>query len=194
MSRKVMPNKPELANMSKGRLKWMAATALAMAAIAAAVVILPAVRSVTPADQQKLQRIEEFSDEYRKSFPNVPEMTVAELLVAWRDGDTVLLDVRKPAEQEVSMIPGAILAAQFEREPGKYKTKRVVVYCTVGYRSGDYAKRLLERGKDARNLRGGILAWVHAGQPVVHDGAPTRRVHVYGPKWDLLPEGWESVK
>jgi hypothetical protein len=31
---------------------------------------------------------------------------------------------------------------------------------TVGYRSSEEAKRLSKQGIDARNLRGGILAWV----------------------------------
>ena len=64
---------------------------------------------------------------------------------------------------------------------------------SVGYRSGSEAARLRRDGLDARNLRGGILEWCHAGQPVVNAGGPTRRVHVYGARWNFLPEGYEPV-
>jgi hypothetical protein len=32
------------------------------------------------------------------------------------------------------------------------------------------------------NLRGGLLAWLHAGGKVYKDGRLVRRVHVYGKK------------
>ena len=46
---------------------------------------------------------------------------------------------------------------------------------------------------DAVNLKGSILPWVHAGQELVDDTGPTRRVHVHGREWGLLPAGYEPV-
>ena len=65
---------------------------------------------------------------------------------------------------------------------------------SCAWKSAQYTQKLLADDFDAYNLGAGILAWVHAGRPVVDpQGAETRRVHVYGAKWDLLPEGYEGV-
>jgi rhodanese-related sulfurtransferase len=104
------------------------------------------------------------------------------------------VDVRESSEQQVSMLPGAIPVEEFERTLEKYRDRIIVTYCTVGYRSGVYARKLREQGLDAFNLRGSILLWLHSGRQVVDgDGRSTRRVHVYGSEWDLDPEGYESV-
>ena len=72
----------------------------------------------------------------------------------------------------------------------------VVIFCTAGYRSGVAAKQLQAQrpALRARNLEGGILAWVHAGGDVVdEEGKPTTRVHVYGSTWNLLPHTHTGV-
>jgi sodium/bile acid cotransporter 7 len=43
------------------------------------------------------------------------------------------------------------------------------------------------------NLRGGLLAWVHAGGKVYDANGETRRIHVYGRKWNLAPNGYDAV-
>lgn len=78
------------------------------------------------------------------------------------------------------------------------KGKRIVVYCTIGYRSGKYAMELAGQGIRAENLEGGILSWSHAGGPfqVRNDAGlatPTRRVHVYDKGWNLLHPDYEAV-
>ena len=43
---------------------------------------------------------------------------------------------------------------------------RIVTYCTVGYRSAQFAERLASIGcTEVLNLEGGIWAWIAAGQP-----------------------------
>ena len=109
-------------------------------------------------------RILAMYQEYKRTdFPQVPDIS-AEEARKWVTGNRVLvLDVRGTKERAVSTLPGAI-------DPGTW-------------------------GVRAYNLAGGILAWVQAGGPVVdgRTGTPTRRVHVYGRKWNLLQPGWEGI-
>ena len=127
-------------------------------------------------------------------FPDIQEITPRELSKRVEKERIVLVDVRTPQERAVSIIPNAISKDDFESAPAQYAGRTVVTYCTIGYRSGLYAKELEERGIPATNLKGSILAWVNDGLPVVTaDGNLTRRVHVYGPRWSLLPDGYEPV-
>jgi sodium/bile acid cotransporter 7 len=150
-------------------------------------------RSQELTDEEKLARIYEMYEGYKKSFPDTPDVSVEELLAMRENGDVVLVDGRKKKEQKVSMIPGAIPSEEFEKNIEQYKDKTIIVYCTIGSRSGKYAKRLIKKGMRAYNLKGSILAWIHAGQGLVSEGEETRRVHVYGRKWNLAPEGYEAV-
>ncbi|GJM27319.1 MAG: hypothetical protein DHS20C16_37340 [Phycisphaerae bacterium] len=151
----------------------------------------PQPKTLTP--EERLEAVDNMYSEYQEGFPEVPEVEPAELAEALADGSTVLVDVREPREWAVSRIPGAITLDAFERAKDTYRDRPIVAYCTIGYRSGQFAQRLTQAGFDASNLRGSILAWVHAGQPLVNDEGETTQVHVYGPQWDLLPDGFESV-
>ena len=120
-------------------------------------------------------------------------MTANEVL-AHRDA-FVLVDVREPRELAVSTIPGALTRDEFEARKAELKAKgaTIVPYCTIGYRSGLYTEELREQGFEAKNLEGSLLSWTWAGGPLVHDDEPTKRVHVYGPQWNLVAEGYEGV-
>ena len=142
---------------------------------------------------EKRERISALYLQYKRSLPEIPEVTVAELLAMRAREETVIVDGREDAEREVSMIPGAVSLAELERITDRQRERPIVIYCTIGYRSGLVTESLRERGLKAFNLRGGILAWLHAGQDVVDTGGETRRVHVYGATWDLAPEGYEAV-
>lgn len=144
-------------------------------------------------DEAKRAAVEKMYAEYKKSFPEVPEVTVDELTAMQADGNVVIVDGREPPERAVSMIPNAISKESFERDIERYRDSTIVTHCTIGYRSGKYAAELRKKGFNAFNLEGSILSWVHAGREVVDSqGRPTRRVHVYGEKWNLLPEGYEA--
>lgn len=127
----------------------------------------------------------------RAKFADVPEVTAAALLED-REG-VVLVDVRSSEEQQVSMIPGAVRSAIVERDIDAYRGKKLVTYCTIGYRSALFARDLRHQGLDASNLAGGILGWVHAQGPLEAAGQPTHALHVWGPDWDLAPEGIETT-
>jgi len=145
-------------------------------------------------DAVKRRRIEKMFEEYSRSFPGVPVMSVEQLLERRESSDPVLVDARSREERAVSMIPGAVSREEYERRFDEFVGRAVVVYCTIGYRSGLVAQELSRRGVRSFNLKGGILEWTHAKQAVVDDKGETRRVHTYGDRWDLLPDGYEAVR
>lgn len=172
------------------RWNWVGSMVLVAGALAA---LMPAGCSKPMSEPERRDRIEALYRQYRQSFPATPHMTAKELVSARATEPILIVDVREPGERAVSMIPGAVTAEQFEKDRGSARKGTIVVYCTIGYRSGLYAKKLREDGFRTRNLKGGILSWVHAGRQVVDKDGPTRRVHVYGAKWDLLPDGYQAV-
>ena len=91
----------------------------------------------TMSDAEKKQKIESLYAKYERKFPTVEGITATELLQSLEEGNQyILVDVRKPKEQEVSMIPGAITQKEFENRADDLAGKTVVTYCTAGYRSG----------------------------------------------------------
>jgi hypothetical protein len=54
-------------------------------------------------------------------------------------------------------------------------------------------KEAQKKNLDAYNLRGGILAWSHAGQKFSRSEKEILDVHVYGEKWNLIPESYNPV-
>ncbi|TWU16324.1 rhodanese-like domain-containing protein [Allorhodopirellula heiligendammensis] len=105
----------------------------------------------------------------------------------------VLVDVRSDAEQKVSLIPGAITKAAFEKDAKKYQDRTVIVYCLSGGRSKAYAKQLVGKGAKVKNYQGSILAWVNAELPLVTpEGKPTNRVHTVSDRYQV-PAKYEQV-
>lgn len=163
--------------------------------IAPSSIVTTAPASPSDSMQDRRSTIESMYAEYRvEAFADVPGISVANLQVLEAEQPIVLVDCREDVERAVSMVPGAISKADFEANAAAYREHLVVTYCTIGYRSGVYAADLIGRDFDAINLKGGVLAWAHANQPFIAPGGDeTRRVHVYGAQWDLLPDGYESV-
>lgn len=147
----------------------------------------------TESDEAKRQQIDAIYKRSRQSFPDVPELSAVELKDRQAAGDIVLVDVRAAEEQAVSMIPGAITSGQFEQNQADYAGKPVAVYCTVGHRSGLYAKQLQAQGWNVFNIPGAILSWTHAGGELVNTDGPTHKVHVCSRRTDLAAEGYEPV-
>ncbi|QDV41752.1 molybdopterin biosynthesis protein MoeB [Stieleria neptunia] len=105
----------------------------------------------------------------------------------------VLVDVRSDAEVNVSIIPGAITKKQYEANRQDYQGRTVIPYCTVGGRSGAYAKQLVAKGVTVKNYKGSILKWIDAELPLVTlDGKPTNRVHTYSDRYKI-PSKYEQV-
>lgn len=141
-------------------------------------------------------RVQRMYEAYRdRDFPGVPELDVERARTLAESTRVIWLDVRSARERRVSMLRGAIDRDTFERLGDDGPRLPVVVYCTVGYRSGRATGELRARGIEAYNLAGGVLAWIHAGGALVdgRTGEDTHRVHVYGRRWNLVPKDWRAV-
>lgn len=121
--------------------------------------------------------------------------------VSWIDGATlqrwlreprpvVLLDARAADEFRVSHLEGAVRVDPDAPDLSRIRPPagaRVVVYCSVGWRSASVADVLRRHGlADVYNLEGGIFRWANGGGRVVRDGAPVRAVHPFDATWGLL--------
>jgi len=140
---------------------------------------------------KKMIQINRLYKKYKKHFSKVPDIRVSTLFIFGEN--VILVDVRAVGEQRISMIPGAVTVTEFKKSPNKFKKKLLVFYCTIGYRSGVYAKKMRSRGYKVFNLKGGILSWTYQGKPLVAKGKPVFRLHVYGKLWDLAAPGYQTV-
>jgi sulfur-carrier protein adenylyltransferase/sulfurtransferase len=102
--------------------------------------------------------------------PPVGDITVTELKARMDSGDApMIVDVREPAEFEICRIPGAVLiplgqlpSRLSELDP----TQEIVLQCKLGGRSANATAYLRRAGfTRARNLTGGILAWIDQVDP-----------------------------
>ncbi len=129
----------------------------------------------------------------RRDFPSVKQVSIEQFESSYQ-GHCLLVDVREPEEFAVSHIQGAVnitdpavLAARI-KATGE---RRVVVYCSVGYRSSRMAKQLHDRGvTGVWNLEGSIFEWGNSGRPVVNESGPAEVIHLYEAQWGkfLLPK------
>ena len=160
-----------------------------------AVLFIPQTALCDPAktDAEKKKTVYEMYEVYKTDFPTVEDMTPQEAMNLMAEGRVVFVDVRKPAERKVSKLPYSVTKEEFMKNPSKFKSKTIVTYCTISYRSGKFAMKIKKKGVSVHNLRGGILAWVLEGGKVIDENGQTTRVHVYGEKWNYLPEGYEAV-
>ncbi|MFI5029571.1 MAG: Fe-Mn family superoxide dismutase [Reyranellales bacterium] len=101
---------------------------------------------------------------------NVPSLSVEELAAQIADGSGVqVIDARQ--RNHMSLHPD-LMAGAIWRDPDRIEEwigelapdKPVAVYCAWGFDVGrNVTKTLMERGFDARFLRGGVSAWYAAG-------------------------------
>ena len=130
----------------------------------------------------------------RESFPEAPLVSVDELERNLSDPDApqpVLLDAREPDEWAVSHLKGALLApderAALADLDGLPLDTPIVVYCSVGYRSGALTEKLMKRGyTDVQNLEGSIFEWANRGLPVYREGREVTEVHSFDEEWGRL--------
>ena len=118
----------------------------------------------------------------------VPEITVDSLSKIVND--VVLLDAREPDEYKVSHLANALFVGynNFNMDSLKIINKNtpIVVYCSVGYRSGKITEKLMENGfVNVQNLYGGIFEWKNNNKMLVDDKGITNDVHPYNKTWGV---------
>lgn len=148
----------------------------------------------SPAPEAELEAM---TRKVAKKFNEVRQLSTADLAAWLADPERKppqLLDAREPAEFAVSHLPGAIRVAPdaaAEQVLSKIdKTRPVVVYCSVGYRSSALARRLIQAGHaQTMNLEGSIFKWANEDRPLVRDGGATQKVHPYDEKFGRMLKG-----
>jgi len=136
---------------------------------------------------------------YRREFPDVALISPDELAAAMEGDDPpALIDTRAPKEYMISHLRDARLVdpKTFGQVNliGLRKDEPIVVYCSVGYRSGHMAKLLAEMGyANVRNLYGGIFLWFNQERPVYSAGRRVDRIHLYDRVWGRFVTRGERV-
>ncbi len=126
-------------------------------------------------------------------FPGVEWVdseTLSEWMIRSSNEELVLLDVRGPEEQKVSQLRGARRVDAREPELDALairKDAKVVVYCSIGYRSAVLVEDLKRAGaKHVYNLEGGIFDWANQGRPIYRGEERVREVHPFNGVWGFL--------
>lgn len=129
--------------------------------------------------------------EVRAKYPDVRQVSSAELLAREVDPGPILLDARSREEFEVSHLRGAACAsdeaAAVSALAGVGSEREIVVYCSVGMRSAALAEKLNRRGfENVANLEGGIFAWANEGNPLYRGETVVEVVHPFDERWGAL--------
>mmetsp|Transcript_38764 Transcript_38764/g.74464 ORF Transcript_38764/g.74464 Transcript_38764/m.74464 type:complete len:189 (-) Transcript_38764:100-666(-) len=155
-----------------------------------------------PPDSKAKHRLarEKFMKAHSKTFGGAT-ISMEEAKELERKGQRVVfVDIRTPAEQEVSRFPKSIDEEEFWKNKDSYKDSHVVSYCTIGFRSGVFAQKLKKLGYPHVYNGEGVVLWTYdEATQLVHrekDGSevPVKKVHVYGNEWDLAADSYETVK
>ena len=131
----------------------------------------------------------------RARFPTVARVST-DTLQSWLDEspqrkNLLLFDVREPEEYAVSHLQGARPAPSKDEAlkalQGAPSDQRIVLYCSVGYRSSELAQFLMKKGyTEVYNLEGSIFAWANEGRPVYRGKERVKVVHPYDKIWGSL--------
>ena len=142
--------------------------------------------------EMALKAAKRYSSRFERSLGG-PALSLKEV-EALGSSRSYLVDCRSDEERKISMVKGAISKEAFEATALEPANTQVAVYCTIGYRSGQYATALVKKGwKKVYNCKG-IVPFSHEGVELVDGkGESTRRIHVYGSAWDLANPDYETV-
>lgn len=124
---------------------------------------------------------------YYNTVPLVKADSMQMFLV--ENSEFIILDTRPEREYEVAHLPNAKRVGYKDFDLKKVshldKDQKILVYCSVGYRSERVGEQLQEEGfTQVYNLYGGIFDWKNKGY-IVHNAnqLPTDTVHAYSQKW-----------
>lgn len=140
-------------------------------------------------------RIEALYREIEPEVVDAPKIGAAAALASLKSANPpIFVDVRTAAERNVSVIAGAVDVRAVPALHLKYPNRPIIVYCTIGYRSGLATLILQSQNIPARNLAGGILAWIAAGGGLVDAQLKaSHQVHVYAKAWAAVPSNFQAI-
>ena len=102
----------------------------------------------------------------------IQEVSVQELNAKLTSGAPVfLLDVREPNEFQIARIPGSTLiplgqvGSRLQEITTAAAGREILVHCKMGSRSAKAVQVLKDNGIEAKNVKGGILAWIDQIDP-----------------------------
>ena len=141
-------------------------------------------------------------EKIRQQYPNVTHISADQLedMLNHSRGQIALFDVREKPEFRVSNIEGAIridpkMSGQefLSRYGDSIHNRKVVFYCSVGYRSSNMAEILLNQSPthsaaDILNLRHGLFGWHNQERELVNDNSSTELIHPYSLWWGRMIE------
>lgn len=110
------------------------------------------------------------------------------------------LDAREKSEYDVSHIESAVYVGygDFDINSVEYldKSKPLIIYCSVGYRSEIIGEKLKNVGyENVQNLFGSIFEWVNQHHPIYDsENKQTNQIHTYNKKWSRWIQSDEVVK
>jgi rhodanese-related sulfurtransferase len=114
--------------------------------------------------------IDELAHAYVGDRTGLEPVTRRELEARLKAGDTIVLDVRPPAEYEAGHIPSArsVPVGELRRLCSLPKDIEIVAYCRGPYcvYADEAVRQLRRRGFNARRLEDGFPEWKRAGLPV----------------------------
>lgn len=131
--------------------------------------------------------------DYDKMLKDMYSYTVPlvqpDMVQPWmKEKNTYFLDTRELSEYRISHIQDAVAVGYDDFDISTTqnipKNAKVVVYCSVGYRSERIGELLIQAGYEhVYNLYGGIFNWVNQGFDVYNDKGEVQKVHAYDKEW-----------
>ena len=133
-------------------------------------------------------------DECKERYTQARWIDLSEFIERSGSEAWVIVDARTEEEVAVSTIPDAITMDELCADLESYRQTSILIYCTIGCRSGDAAESLMADGFQTHNLWGGVIAWALHGNPfITTDGEDTYQVHVFDEKWNVIPLPYETT-
>lgn len=131
---------------------------------------------------------------------DVPELTVDQAdSIKQANPNAVFIDTREIKEYNVSHLKNAVWVGYDDFELARVaaidKDTKIIAYCSVGARSEDVTRKLIEAGyTDVSNMYGSIFEWVNQEKPVYNlEGGETLKVHTFSKSWGVWLKKGEKV-
>ena len=126
-------------------------------------------------------------DKYNEK--TIPYISINELHKTKKN--IILLDAREQEEYNISHLKDAIFVGynnfnldSIHKKSFK-KDSEIVVYCSLGIRSEEVAKKIKKAGyTNVKNLYGGIFEWKNNNLPIYNSNQKeTDSIHAFSKKW-----------